>query len=263
MAAAAAPSITFLDVGHGDSAVIETPAGETWLVDAGGRTQGNPREGERASAPDPGEQAVWRFLLARRIPRLDVVVVTHPHPDHYGGLPALLDRVPIGEVLATARPGDEGWAAVRAALAARGIPVHPPETRTSGGVTLEVLSPTVDARSLPDDNDSSIVLEVSYAGRAVLLTGDIEAASEGALVAAGGLAADVVKVPHHGSANQWGFPAPGVVARWQASGARVLRTDLDGAVTVRVAPDGDLRLSTFRGGSLGLGRNLRPRPADD
>jgi competence protein ComEC len=118
-------------------------------------------------------------------------------------------------------------------------------------------------------NDNSLVVRVEYAGRAILFTGDLEAEGEIALVGEGGAAADVVKAAHHGSrtssteelvtavaaetvviscgvANRFGFPHEEVLERWEQAGVRILRTDRDGAVTVRVTSGGNLATSTFR-----------------
>jgi competence protein ComEC len=123
-------------------------------------------------------------------------------------------------------------------------------------------------------NDASLVLRVAFAGRGVLFAGDLEADGEGELAGCRdtgqAVAADVLKVPHHGSRtsstpelvaavapalavislgwhNQFHFPAPEVVARYQASGARVLRTDRDGAISVVISPDGRLAVRCERG----------------
>ncbi|MBA3397976.1 MAG: hypothetical protein H0T89_35455, partial [Deltaproteobacteria bacterium] len=117
-------------------------------------------------------------------------------------------------------------------------------------------------------NDNSLVVEVRYRGRALLFTGDLEAEGERDLVDAGVAPVDVVKVAHHGSptsslpalveatrpalaviscgrANRYGFPASAVVARWRAGGAEIARTDLDGAITVRVDAAGGLAVERF------------------
>ena len=117
-------------------------------------------------------------------------------------------------------------------------------------------------------NDNSLVVSITYGGRTVLFAGDLEAEGEEALVAAGLPHVDVVKVAHHGSptssseafalatrpevavvscgvANAFGFPAEDVLARWRAVGARVQRTDLDGAVTVILGVDGTLQVARF------------------
>jgi competence protein ComEC len=272
--------VTFLDVGQGDAAVIELPGGAVWLVDAGG----NPMGSDPANR-GPGE-ALLRYLRARRIARIDVAVISHPHPDHYLGLLALAGRVEIGELwvarpppgeVAPAPEGYPGFEAVLRALHTR--VVHPPlgTALRDHGVALEVLAPVYDDGDGPQPiaaadpvrsvNDDSLVVALRFAGRRVLFAGDIEREGEDALLGAGAFA-DVVKVPHHGSptssspalvaatharlaviscgrANRFGFPDPEVVARWQAAGASVLRTDRAGAVTVEIEPTGRLHVTTF------------------
>jgi competence protein ComEC len=260
--------VTFLDVGQGDAAVIEAPHGQTWLVDAGGRLFGAGRVGS-----DPGEQATLRFLTAHRVRRLDLVVVSHPHPDHYGGLAAVAAHIPIAEMwISGDDPGDARWNRLVADLAAHGTRVvraAPGTTRISRGARLEVLGGGPDPdRSV---NDNSLVARLTVGGRRVLFAGDLEAPGEAALVASGGaeVAADVVKVAHHGSKtssspgfvaathpalavvscgahNHFGFPNPGVISAWTAAGAAVVRTDRQGAVAVTLGPDGSLSWRTWR-----------------
>ena len=259
--------ITFLDVGQGDGAVIEAPRGQTWLVDAGGRLF------DDAALPtsDPGEQATLRFLVARRIRKLDVVVVSHPHPDHFGGLVAVTAHIPVGELwISGDDPHDPRWTALVADLAAHGtriLQAVPGTTRTAGAARLDALGAAADPdRSV---NDNSLVVALGVGGRRVLFPGDLEAAGETALVEAGPVQADVVKVPHHGSKtsssatfvdathpalavvscgarNHFGFPAPRVIAAWTAAGATVLRTDQRGAITVTLTPAGRLAWHTRR-----------------
>ncbi len=231
--------ITFLDVGQGDAAVIELPGGEVWLVDAAGlpihAPEGMPAEALRRLQQSPGE-AIARFLAARRIDRIDVAVISHPHPDHYLGLPAIAARVPIGEVwIARPAPGAPVGAgdamptfeATAAALVARGTRLrHAPlgAARRAGGAVLEVLGPRYDdgdgeapvaaADPVRSVNDDSLVVAVTYAGRRVLFLGDVEEEGEALLVAQGGAAADVVKVAHHGS------PTSSTEALIDATGAR-------------------------------------------
>jgi competence protein ComEC len=281
--------ITFLDVGQGDAAVIEAPGGAVWLIDAGGVPYAPPGDDALAIASAPGE-AIARFLATRRIDRIDVALVSHPHPDHYLGLVALARRVPIGELWTAApapgtAPPPAGrvptFDAIARELAASGTRlVHPPlgRARSSGDAHLHVLAPVHDpgAGALPHAacdpvrsvNDDSLVVAVERAGRRVLFLGDVELEGEDRLVASTpDLAADVVKVAHHGSptssspalvaathpsfaivscglGNRFRFPAPDVVARWTEVGATVVRTDQAGAITVTIARDGALDVST-------------------
>src|SRR5262249_2101104 len=149
-----------------------------------------------------GEQAVWKFLAARRVRRIDLAVVSHPHPDHYGGLAAVAQHTPIAELwISGDDPGDPRWTALVTSLQERGTHVvvaRPGTARGAGAVRLEILGGSADAsRSV---NDNSLVARLSLGRRRVLLTGDIEAPAEAELEAGQpDLAADVVKVPHHGS----------------------------------------------------------------
>ncbi|HUJ24742.1 MAG TPA: DNA internalization-related competence protein ComEC/Rec2 [Myxococcales bacterium] len=232
---------TFLAVGQGDAAIVQLPGGFTMLVDAGGDLRWPGRF-------DPGARDVVPALAELGVSRLDLVVLTHPHPDHAGGLSTVLDRVPVGELWMTREP-DAIATAVRAKAAARGVPVREPHSMQVGAVGIEVPSRFLEGRSL---NDNSIVLRLSYGATAMLFAGDIEALAETDLD--GPLQAQLLKAPHHGSrtssteaflrkvsprftiyscgaGNRFGFPNADVVARTPgehfstAGGAIVAETD--------------------------------------
>ncbi|HEY8147278.1 MAG TPA: DNA internalization-related competence protein ComEC/Rec2 [Kofleriaceae bacterium] len=269
----------FLDVGQGDAAVIEVPGGGAWLVDAGGLpfARGGDPSAARRSAEAPGREAVLRYLGARHIRRLDLAILSHPHPDHVRGLAALAGAVPIGTLwLARPDPGrplPDELAATIADLAARGTRIVYPPIGTAwrqGGAAVVVLAPGSGGVAAVDpvwsENDSSLVVRIDVAGRRLLFAGDVEEEGEAALLARPDLAADLVKVPHHGSPtssgaafvaatrprwavislgsqNQFGFPHPAVVARWRAAGAEVLRTDQVGTIIATIAPDGRMEVA--------------------
>jgi competence protein ComEC len=267
----------FASVGQGDAAVVRMPGGAVWVVD-----QGPPGRGRMVVAP----------LLRRAwIGRIDVLVASHVQADHAGGLPELLEEFEVGEVWIPAGPceGSAAQALLRAAEE-RGVAVR----RVSLEARPETLAatPGVDLLWPPSAggacqaNDQSIVLSVAFAGRRVLLTGDIEAAAEAGLARTSPLRlrADLLKVPHHGSRtsstaafleavspslaiasmgleNSFRHPAPDVVARYEARSIRLLRTDRDGAVHVAIEADGTMRGTTFRSaaseGPLYLSRDSR------
>jgi competence protein ComEC len=210
--------VTFLDVGQGDAALIELPGGEVWLIDAGG----NPGARDLAQAAASG-RAIDRVLAAYDHTRIDLAIVSHPHPDHYLGFAGL--TAPIGELWSAqdagpgakdspppSQPSLPGFAAIAAQVAGRGTRwVHPPLgiARSAAGVELVVWAPRyqpiagAEVRCAADPvrtvNDNSLVVALAYAGRTILFTGDIEAEGEDELVRAGLGHVDVVKVPHHGS----------------------------------------------------------------
>jgi competence protein ComEC len=248
--------VTALDVGQGDSTLVELPNGAAFLVDAGGIV---------GAGVDPGRAAVLPVLRAKRRKRLEFVVLSHPHPDHFAGLAAVLDAVEVGEFWDTGQGEREGagpvYAALLADLRARGVPILGPrelcdQPRTLAGVTIDVLMPCPGYVPHRDANDNSFVMKLRYGERAVLLTGDAEMEEEAELVAHFGprLRADFLKVGHHGSRtstgdafldlvrpsvasiscgvrNRFGHPHGVVLERLVRHGVEAARTDRGGAVT--------------------------------
>jgi competence protein ComEC len=239
--------VTFLAVGQGDCTIVRLPDGSALLVDAGG---------DPAGRLDPGARDVLPFLRDMGVTRLAAVFVSHPHPDHLQGLPAVVAGLGAERLYASHDRGDEE---ARAAFARM-----PPATELAAGdvlalsgVTIQVLGPPPGDRRLRE-NDASLVLLLRYGETAFLLPGDVESAGEAALAALGLPRVDVVKAPHHGSrtssgraltgatrprwvvfpvgaGNRYGFPHAEAVDRWREVGAEVLRTDLG---PVRFRSDG-------------------------
>ena len=182
-------TITFLAVGQGDSAVVQFPGGASMLIDAGGDLRWPGKF-------DPGARDVVPALAELGIRRLDVVVLTHPHPDHAGGLLTVLDRMPVGELWMTPER-DAIASAVRTRAAERRIPVRDPHDRVLGGVRIEVASRFEPEWSL---NDNSIVLRLVHGDVAALFAGDVEALAEADLAqGTAEIRAQLLKAPHHGS----------------------------------------------------------------
>ncbi|HSD88832.1 MAG TPA: ComEC/Rec2 family competence protein, partial [Kofleriaceae bacterium] len=273
--------VTFFDVGQGDAALVELPGGTTWLVDAGGVASA--RTIDAATAPGT---MIRRALELYGHDAIDLAIVSHPHPDHYLGLAAI--DMPVRELWAVtdgeaAGPsgGLPSFEGVVDNLVEQGTYLGHPHLGnilTSDGVELTLLAPRwqpfdgaapqLAADPVRSVNDNSLVIEVRYAGRTLLFTGDIETEGEQALVQAGLGHVDIVKVAHHGSptsssmafveatspayaviscgvANAFGFPSEEVLARWRGTGARIERTDLDGAITAIVGSDGSLDVERF------------------
>lgn len=244
--------VTFLAVGQGDAAVVELPRGAVMVVDGGGLP----------GDFDPGERVIAPFLRARKIRRVDVLVVSHPQLDHYGGLAYLAAHFMPAEVWSNGMRSDAAaFRRLERALATshvRPVVLTRGMERRFGDVRTQVLHPgRLDGLGV---NDASLVLKLILGRTSLLFSGDIERVAETQMLADGvDLASDVLKVPHHGSAssstpqwlaavapriavvssgadNRFGFPAPAVVRRLRGSGASVWNTALDGAV--RIVSDG-------------------------
>ncbi len=243
----------FLSVGHGDASIVRLPGGRTVVIDGGGYGR--------------GRWAVGPMLRRMQIGRIDYLIVSHVQSDHWPGAVELARDFEIGELWYSG--GDCRTREFRSALAAlRGAGTKLLEV--SGGARagtvragpegwrMQVLWPA-DDRGRCDDNDRSVVLAISFAGRRLLWTGDVEAEAERSLVARVG-AADVLKVAHHGSSTssspafvaavrpryavvsvgrhgRFGLPDRTVLDRLAAAGATILRTDRNGAIAVTVTTD--------------------------
>jgi competence protein ComEC len=259
--------ITFLSVGQGDSVVLSS-RGHHALVDGGGAPGG----------ADTGTRFVLPFLDHEHIGRLDLAILSHPHPDHALGMISTLGQVRTERLWLPAGSTD-GALSRKLIAAAEGAKVEEVQVGwpsfTLGEATLQVLAPPLpeDRELLEGVNDRSVVVLVRHGDVTVLLTGDVEEAGEELLLDRVG-PVTVMKAPHHGSRtsstepflertrpryvvfcvgrrNRFGFPHPEIPERYQARGTECFRTDLDGAVTLE--SDGrDVRLHGY------LPREKRP-----
>jgi competence protein ComEC len=245
--------VTFLDVGQGDAAFIELPEGQRVLLDGG-------PGGERRF--DVGQHVVAPFLWNRAVRRLDAVIMSHSDPDHAGGLGAVMRRFRVQEFwengLWDRGSGDLYWLVERSGIVRRSL--RQGEEIRLGAALLSVLNPPASYHQgsprggASDENSNSLVLRLDWGGLSLLFTGDLEQEGEHALIASGQpLRHLVLKVAHHGSRfstteeflkagqpalavisvgarNPFRHPAPEVLERLERSGAKIYRTDRDGAV---------------------------------
>jgi competence protein ComEC len=269
-------AVTFLDVGQGDAMVVAFPAGSLMMLDSGGdpqfRQSGVWQSGIWQSGESGGEEpfiedrlgiaeaAVMPYLWRRGIDRLDRIVASHGDSDHVGGFTELVRNIAVGEAW---QSGGEQGTFTRAMLKA-GVPVRIVATGDCfeiEGVIVEVLSAGVLSAGMGgigrgSPNNGSLVLKLSFGRRSFLLTGDIEREGEAAMIASRvSLAADVLKVAHHGSrtsssvefldrvgaaiaiisageGNSYGHPHPEVVNRLRTRGCDIREISETGAITV-------------------------------
>jgi competence protein ComEC len=207
---------------------------------------------------DAGRIHLLPFLAINGRKRIDTVIVTHSHNDHYGGLAALMGSVDMGEILVGTEEGESGYRRLIETARAGGIPVRTVGAGDSlayGDVLLEILHPPKPGFESDDPNDWSLVCMLTWSERSILFTGDATPGVQRRLLSAGAdLRCDVLKVPHHGApegvdarfARILGaryavvsvgerfrsHPSPATIALLERCGMTTFITNTQGAVTL-------------------------------
>ena len=256
--------VTFVDVGQGDCTLIRTPDGKTILIDGGGK------EGRNV-----GEDTVLPFLLKNGISSLDLVIMSHCHYDHIGGLLPVLEQLPV-DAFMEYPPGqaEPAYLELKETVRRKGIDVLTAKRgqtwRIGSEVKLHILYPedrVVKSLAQGNENNVSLVILLEYQDTSVLFTGDVEDRVEYYLT--GRIRqenVDILKVPHHGSrtsstepfldaispkagviqvgTNLFGHPSSQTLDRLKQRGARVYRNDEQGAVRMHYR-DNQWRIHTM------------------
>jgi competence protein ComEC len=248
-------------VGHGGAVLVEFPGGRTLLYDAGALDD-----------PDRAAEAVQNCLWSRGRDGVDAIVISHADLDHYNAVPELVGSIPVGRVFAARsflHLDQPEVAAACEAITAAGVPLQivgrGDRLDVEPAAAVTILQPDFD-QQFSTDNASSIVLLVEFAGRRILLPGDLEDDGLDHLLEGPPLDVDVLLAPHHGSLNAnrpdlaaWAAPEHVVVSRGHFEGlprlrevygerAAVYATAEQGATTFEIGPDGQLHVSSWRSG---------------
>ncbi len=245
--------LAVLDVGQADSLLVRSSTGRTMLVDAGN---------EAADV----NRVVLPLLKAKGITSLDYLVLTHPDQDHVGGMPTLLDNLPVGAFVDGAQPGvtNQAYLHTLQRVQAKGIkPVKARRETTTidlgSGTEVRVLSPEDPLLTgSSTTNNNSIVLRITYGAISALLTGDLEREGEERLLKhQDNLRSQILKVAHHGSqgatsaelldavrpevalisvgaGNSYGHPHKQLLQRLDGHQVKTYRTDLNGTLQLLI-----------------------------
>ena len=256
---------TFLDVGHGEAIVVTCPNGRTLLYDIGSLG-----DGRRAA------RAVQALLRERGAGRIDALVLSHADADHYNGGINLVAHTSIGTALFSQHClnfEQEELPELFADLASHGTRLKMiqagDELLLDPEVRMTVLHPSPQAKDR-EDNGNSVVLRIDYAGKSILLTGDLEEGGAASLMQNQISPVDLFLAPHHGgkSANtpvlaQWASPRhvfassgrdiTPALARIYSSADSIHCTAVDGAIQARIAPNGSIQINSHRAGRQSAG----------
>ena len=244
--------VTFLDIGQGDASVVELPDKKVMLIDGG------------TYEPDMGRRVVAPYLWSKGIRKVDYIILSHPHSDHFGGLIYIIDNFDVGEIWSNGRLSTEAEDLFRKIreknisykVLSRGDLLEGEKYKIHVFHPYHEFYAGSPRGELSNQNSDSLVLRIESDNTSLLFTGDIEMEAEDNLLHLGKwLESDIIKVPHHGSStsnsgefirtvspdtavvsagrnNPFKHPHQETLWRYRDEGVRLLRTDIDGAVTI-------------------------------
>jgi competence protein ComEC len=244
--------VSVIDVGQGDSILVESPSGKTLLIDGG----------PKYKRSDAGRRFVLPYLHKKGINKIDILVLTHPHDDHVGGLPSVLKDLPVGLVFDSGQiHTSQSYLEFLKLIYDKKIPYKVArageQLDLGGGVIGLVLNPVEPFIEESALNNNSVVIRLTYGKATLLLAGDLEKAGEEQILAAGyEIKSSILKAGHHGSRtsssleflqkvrpkvalisagakNKFHHPHPSTLKRFEELGIKVYRTDLNGNITLR------------------------------
>ena len=257
-------TLTFIDVGHGDSILVEFPKGKRMLIDGGGLHE---------DRFDVGKNVIAPFLWKKKIQKIDTLILTHPDPDHLKGLNFIASQFKIGRFWDNGHRGDsESYLELEKTLQRRKIDRFSLNENINSqminGVEISFLNPPAGSAGPVRDrnpaylNNQSLVIRLRFKNIILILTGDVEKEAEERMVRKGyPLGAHILKVPHHGSSSSSSLiflekvkpdhaiisvgertigrlPHPEVIERYKRLGSKIFRTDKHGAITVMTDGEG-------------------------
>jgi len=263
--------ITFLDIGQGDSSIVELPDKKVMLIDGG------------MHEPDMGKAVIAPYLWSRGLRNIDYLVLTHPHPDHYGGLIYIMENFKIGEIWLNGRKTFESEIffqkikekKIQYKVLKRGDVLETDKYKIYVFHPYDEFFADSPRGAFSNHNSSSLVLKFESDNASILFTGDIETEAEESLLPLGTwLKSDIIKVPHHGGRtsssagflkavspqtavvsagknNSFNHPHKETIERYRSAGTRIYRTDVDGAVTITLSNAGN------------AGSGLKPDPPEE
>ena len=179
-------TVHFLDVGQADATLIQLPNGQVMLIDGG---------------ESKNDNSILRYIRNLNITKIDYLIATHPHADHIGGLPAIIEALNIGSIYAPkVSHTTDTYVKFLTAIDKKGIQI---DSATAGvsilssqGLQIDIVAPT---RNYSDLNDNSAVIKITYDTTSFLFMGDAGTRSENNITA--NISADVLKIGHHGQTS--------------------------------------------------------------